>query len=147
MIKIEKKQYKNFLSPRALDSYKITAILLIIRHSTSSRARYIYLDKLYFLFDLVICDQKFSGFPKFTIPPWDIDKDLKNKIIVLVKNGIIEQSYDKNKVRYSLTEQGSKKVIEIQCIDEFSTMNDKIKTLANDIKTNAFEKSRIIFNV
>lgn len=146
-IYIEKKSYKSFLSPRSLDSFQITSILLLIKYSTSGRASYIYLDKLYFLFDLMICDQQFVGFPKFTIPPWNIDKELKHKLIILTKNNFVVQSYDGNKVRYSLTDKGMQKIVEIENIGEFSVLNEKAKKLAVLVTTTMFEKSKVIFNV
>ncbi|OZS42198.1 hypothetical protein, partial [Photobacterium sanguinicancri] len=144
-IHIEKRPYTSFISPRKLDSFQITAIIFIIAHSTSGRAKYIYLDKLHFLFDLLICDQDFTKLPKFTIPPWNIDKELKNKIIVLAKNEIICQSYDKNKVRYSLTNKGLAKFHELMEIEELSVLNSKSEVLASTT-TKTFEKSKVIFN-
>ncbi|TOO49562.1 hypothetical protein CGH35_25060, partial [Vibrio parahaemolyticus] len=67
--------------------------------------------------------------PKFTIPPWNIDKELKNKVIVLVKNEIICQSYENNKVRYSLTEKGLKKFDELIEIEELSILSSKAEVL------------------
>lgn len=144
-IYVEKKAYKTFVSPRMLDSYRISAILLLIDHSTSGAAKYIYLDKLHFLFDLLICDQEFSGFPKFTIPPWNIDKELKNTLIILAQNQLIEQSYDSNKVRYSLTLKGNLKVEEIKSVEELFLVNKKAENLAISVKTSAFKKSKVIF--
>ncbi|MDP2592735.1 hypothetical protein Q8W41_24970 [Vibrio splendidus] len=144
-IYIEKKAYKSFVHPRMLDSYRISAILLLINHSTSGSAKYIHLDKLHFLFDLFICDQEFIGFPKFTIPPWNIDKELKNTLIVLTKNKLIEQSYDSNKVRYSLSPTGKFKVEEIKNIPELSLINIKSEKLATSVKTSAFKKAKVIF--
>ncbi|MFZ3441458.1 hypothetical protein [Vibrio harveyi] len=145
-IYIEKRPYTSFLSPRKLDSFQIAAIIFLISYSTSGRAKYIYLDKLHFLFDLLICDQDFSSLPKFTIPPWNIDKELKNKVIVLVKNEIICQSYDNNKVRYSLTEKGLKKFDELIEIEELSILSSKAEVLANTT-TKTFERSKVIYNV
>lgn len=144
-IYVEKKVYKSFVSPRMLDSYRVSSILLLIEHSTSGAANYIYLDKLHFLFDLLICDQEFVGFPKFTIPPWNIDKELKNTLIVLTQNQLIEQSYDKTKVRYSLTKKGKLKVEEIKNVEELMQVNNKAKKLAISVKTSAFKKSKVIF--
>ena len=104
------------------------------------------LDKLHFLFDLLICDQEFSSLPKFTIPPWNIDKELKNKVIVLVKNEIICQSYDNNKVRYSLTGKGLEKLNELIKIEELSVLSSKAEALANTT-TKTFERSKVIYNV
>ncbi|EID4337219.1 hypothetical protein LB045_002723 [Vibrio vulnificus] len=145
-IYIEKRPYTNFISPRKLDSFQIAVIIFLIAYSTSGRAKYIYLDKLHFLFDLLICDQDFSSLPKFTIPPWNIDKELKNKVIVLVKNEIICQSYDNNKVRYSLTEKGLKKFDELIEIEELSILSSKAEVLANTT-TKTFERSKVIYNV
>ncbi|HHX8703891.1 TPA: hypothetical protein ACVO35_004894 [Vibrio alginolyticus] len=145
-IYIEKRPYTSFLSPRKLDSFQIAVIIFLIAHSTSGRAKYIYLDKLHFLFDLLICDQDFSNFPKFTIPPWNIDRELKNKVIVLVKNDIICQSYDNNKVRYTLTEKGLSKFNDLINIEELSTLNSKAEALASTT-TKTFERSKVIYNV
>ncbi|HAS6021521.1 TPA: hypothetical protein ACGUVV_004097 [Vibrio vulnificus] len=145
-IYIEKRPYTNFISPRKLDSFQIAVIIFLIAYSTSGRAKYIYLDKLHFLFDLLICDQDFSSLPKFTIPPWNIDKELKNKVIVLVKNEIICPSYDNNKVRYSLTEKGLKKFDELIEIEELSILSSKAEVLANTT-TKTFERSKVIYNV
>lgn len=128
-----------------LDSYRIAVILLLIGHSTSGQAKYIYMDKLHFIFDLLICDQEFNGLPKFTIPPWNIDKELKSTLIVLTKNQLIEQSYDKNRVRYSLTEKGKIKVEKIKKVEELFLVNKKTENLAISIKTTAFQKSKVIF--
>jgi predicted transcriptional regulator len=145
-IYIEKLPYTSFISPRRLDSFQIAAIIFLIAHSTSARANYIYLDKLHFLFDMLICDQDFSNFPKFTIPPWNIDKELKNKVIILVRNDIISQSYDGNKVRYSLTEKGLSKFNEFIEVEELSTLSAKAKVLASTTKK-TFERSKVIYNV
>ncbi|ASG04259.1 hypothetical protein [Vibrio anguillarum] len=144
-IYIEKKEYKAFVTPRMLDGYRISVILLLIDSSISGSTKYIYLDKLHFLFDLLICDQEFVGFPKFTIPPWNIDKELKNILIILTKNNLIEQSYDGNKVRYSLTKKGNYKVEEIKSVDELSLVIEKAEKLATSVKTSAFNKSKVIF--
>lgn len=145
-IYIEKRPYTSFLSARKLDSFQIAAIIFLIAHSTSGRANYIYLDRLHFLFDLLICDQDFSNYPKFTIPPWSIDRELKNKIIILVKNEIIIQSFDKNKVRYSLNEKGLIKFNELINVEELATLNTKAELLANTTKK-TFERSKVIYNV
>ncbi|EPQ9965687.1 TPA: hypothetical protein I7793_17460 [Vibrio vulnificus] len=145
-IYIEKRPYTSFISVRKLDSFQISAILFLIAHSTSGRAKYIYLDKLHFLFDLLICDQDLSKLPKFTIPPWNIDRELKNKLIILVKNEIVCQSYEKNKVRYSLTDKGLNKVYELNGIEELSLLNSKAEALSGTT-TKTFEKSKVIFNV
>ncbi|QFI37036.1 hypothetical protein FR932_03925 [Moritella marina ATCC 15381] len=142
---IEKKSYRSFVSSRSLGSFQVAVLLFIIHHSTSGRANYIYLNKLHFLFDLVICEEEFSGFPKFTIPPWNIDKDLKNKIIVLVKNELIEQTYDGNKVRFALTEKGNENVLLMNEIRELSIINEKIINLSKSVTTTIFDKSKVIF--
>lgn len=128
-----------------LDSYRISVILLLVGNSTTGNSKYIYMDKLHFLFDLLICDQEFNGFPKFTIPAWSIDKELKNILIVLTRNKLIEQSYDKNKVRYSLTEKGRFKVEKIKNVDELFLVNKKAEKLATSVKTTEFQKSKVIF--
>lgn len=145
-IYIEKRPYTSFISPRKLDSFQIAAIIFLIAHSTSGRANFIYLDKLHFLFDLLLCNQDFSSFPKFTIPPWSIDRELKNKLIVLVKNDIICHSFDQNKVRYSLTEKGLNKFYELIKIEELNTLNSKSEVLASTTKK-TFERSKVIYNV
>ncbi|MDB1123403.1 hypothetical protein [Vibrio algarum] len=144
-ILIKKLSYKSFISARGLDSFQIASILMLIAYSTNGRANYIYINKLHFLFDLLICDQTLDGFPKFTIPPWNIDKDLKNKLIVLSKNGLICESFEQNKVRYSLTDEGFNIVQQFEQIEELSTIRDKAQTLASTTTKTMFEKSKVIF--
>ncbi|RUO33321.1 hypothetical protein CWE14_08895 [Aliidiomarina soli] len=142
---IEKKSYNSFISLRDLSGFQVASIILLIDHSTSKAADYIYLDKLHFLFDLLICDRTFNGFPKLTIPPWSIDKELKNKLIVLSRNEIVEQSNDSGKVRYSLTDKGRSKVESIRNIEELASIDSKARELALASSTKMFKNSKVIF--
>ncbi len=148
-ISIEKKSFRTFINPRSLDSYRITSIILLIGYTKTNREsqvkRYIYLDKLHFMFDLLLCDQEFKGLPKFMIPPWSIDKELKKLLIILVQNDIVEQSHSGNKVRYSLTEKGDLTLSKIEKIEELTSLIDRVKNLCKSVKTNEFEKSKVIY--
>ncbi|MCS0539232.1 hypothetical protein NXY55_04385 [Aeromonas veronii] len=94
-----------------------------------------------------MCNKDLKGLPKLTLPPWGIDKELKNILIILTNNLLIEQSYDKNgnKVRYSLTELGNEKTNEILSIPELLLVADKAKSLASSVNTTVFKKSKVIF--
>ena len=144
-IVVEKKTYKSFVSLRMLDSYKVVSIIFLIYYSTAGRASYIYLDKLHFLFDLLMCKKELTELPKLTLPPWKIDRELKNILIVLTQNKLIEQSYDDNKVRYSLTETGNKQVHEMLNIPELALVATKANTLSSSLTNSVFKKSKVIF--
>lgn len=144
-IYVEKRPYKSFVSLRMLDSYKVISIILLIYYSTTGKANYIYLDKLHFLFDLLMCKQELTNTPKLTLPPWKIDRELKNILIVLTKNMLIEQSCDGNKVRYSLTETGNEKANAILSVPELTLVSTRAKMLASSVSTAAFKKSTVTF--
>jgi hypothetical protein len=143
-IHIEKKAYKSFINLRELDNYQVVLVLLLIHHSTRGRSSYIHLDKLHFLFDLAICNRNYIGYPKYTIPPWKVDKELKHKLILLTKNHVIAQC-NKTTVRYSLTKKGDSMVMPILAIENFHELNNRVIELCNNISTADFEKSRIVF--
>lgn len=143
-IHIEKKPFQSFISLRELDNYKVVLILMLIHHSTSGRASFVFLDKLHFLFDLAICNRTYKGLPKYTIPPWKVDNELKKKLIVLTQNDIILQC-NKAKVRYSLSEKGQSSLKSILEVEDFHKLNDKVAELCKNISTSEFEKSRIVF--
>jgi len=144
-IHIEKKSFQSFISLRELDNYQVVLVLMLIHHSTSGAARYIHMDKLHFLFDLAICNRSYQGLPKFTIPPWKVDNELKRKLIILTKNNIILQSNKDNKVRFSLSEKGKSNLKNVLEIENFHNLNNKIAELCKNISTSNFEKSRIVF--
>lgn len=144
-IYIEKKSFKNFISLRELDNYQVVLVLFIIHHSTTGKASYVYLDKLHFLFDLAICNRNYREYPKYTIPHWKVDKELKRKLIILTNNDIILQC-NKEKVRFSLSEKGNNFLKSILEVDDFYKLNTKIAELCNSISHSDFEKSRSIFS-
>ncbi|WP_251604194.1 hypothetical protein [Pseudoalteromonas sp. NCCP-2140] len=144
-IHIEKKPFQSFINLRELDNYQVVLVLMLIHHSTSGSARYIHMDKLHFLFDLAICNRSYNGLPKFTIPPWKVDNELKRKLILLSQNSIILQSNINNKVRFSLSEKGESSLKNILEIESFHSLNNKIAELCKNISTSNFEKSRIVF--
>lgn len=144
-IHVEKRPYKNFVSPRMLESYRITSILLLIYYSTSGRAKYIHFDKLHFLFDLLMCKQDIVGQPKLTLPPWKVDQELKKMLIVLSQSKLISPSFYGTKVRYSLTKEGYIKATEILDVPELHMVSVKAKSLALSVPTSTFEASKVIF--
>lgn len=145
-IHVEKRPYKNFVSPRMLESYRITSILLLIYYSTSiGKAKYIHFDKLHFLFDLLMCKQDIVGQPKLTLPPWKIDQELKKTLIVLSQSKLIDPSFYGIKVRYSLTNEGYIKATEILDVPELHMVSEKAKSLALSVSTSTFEASKVIF--
>ncbi|MGU5682140.1 hypothetical protein [Aeromonas allosaccharophila] len=144
-IEIEKRNASELISPRGLSSYQVSIILLIVYYSTSGRSKYIYLDKLHCLFDLALCKRNVANLPKFTLPTWSIDRELKNKIIILVQNGILLQDQDNNKkVRYSLSNNGGELVNKIISIEQFENIRNFVENISNNLPTSDFEKSRVI---
>ncbi|PSV95189.1 hypothetical protein [Photobacterium iliopiscarium] len=142
-IEIIKYDSSNLLSIRNLSSYQVVIILFIVHYSTNEgKAKYIFLDKLYFIFDLVLCKKKLTGLPRFTIPTWKVDKELKNKLIILSRNNILSQTQISKKVRYSLTEYGNDMVKDLLQIEELESIKHVIQAISK-ISTSDFENSRV----
>ncbi|WP_052024629.1 hypothetical protein [Photobacterium leiognathi] len=143
-IEIIKSDSSDLLSIRNIGSFQIVIILLIVHFSTlSTKSKYIYMDKLYFLFDLSLCNRKTTGMLKFTIPTWKVDKELKNKLIILIKNDILIQSESNKKVRYSLSDYGNCIVNKLIEINEFDDLINMIKANSK-ISNSDFEKSKVV---
>lgn len=145
IIEIEKSDASELISVRSLSTYQVAVLILIVHYSTSCSAKYIYLDKLHFIFDLVLCKRGINDLPKLTIPSWKVDKELKNKIIILVTNKILIQDSDNNKkVRFRLSDVGQSLYEEIYRIEDLSKTIKFIEDICLNISTAAFSKSRVL---
>ena len=144
-IKIEKSDASELISVRSLSTYQVAVLISIVHYSTSGTAKYIYLDKLHFIFDLVLCKRGVDDLPKLTIPSWKIDKELKNKIIILVTNEILIQDSDSNKkVRFRLSDKGQSIYDGIYQIEDLSKTIKFIENICSSISTAVFSKSRVL---
>lgn len=132
--KVQGNKIKVLDSTWSNDKIILIAILSIIRYSVNSQTQSLSLSALAFTLDSVKRDIKFTKFSILLSKPWDIDSDLRKKIVMAGELGFIQILKKDSKVSFVLTDQGTKVIEQIIAMNVMTAFMSKIELACRRVK-------------
>ena len=124
-INITKANYPEIINSRTSSQINLMLILLIVFHAEKGNSKYITMNKLAYIYDLILCDKDKQKMPKQKVSPWIFSRTIKKIVIQLLTNNLIDSNVASVPIRFSITEQGRSFVNKIKTEKSFEELNSR----------------------